>query len=68
MAYTQDDVDTLRRNIGKGVKKLRLSNGEEVEFDSYDAMKRRLIDMEAEIAGRSATGFGSVYPKTTRGL
>lgn len=68
MAYTQTDIDTLRRNIAKGVKKLRLGNGEEVEFDSYGAMRRRLADMEAEVSGQSRTGFQIAYPTTGRGL
>lgn len=68
MSYTQTDIDTLRRNIAKGVKKLRLGNGEEVEFDSYEAMRRRLSDMEAEVNGRAAAGFQITYPTTGRGL
>lgn len=68
MAYTQVDIDRLRANIAKGVKKLRLSNGEEVEFDSYGEMRRRLADMEAELAGQSRAGFAVGYANTGRGL
>ena len=68
MAYTQTDIDRLRSNIAKGVKRLKLGNGEEIEFDSYDQMRRRLSDMEAEVSGQSKSGFSVGYALTTRGL
>ncbi len=68
MAYTQADIDALRRNIAKGVKKLRLGNGEEIEFDSYSEMRRRLADMEAEVAGTTKSGFAVGYVTAGRGL
>lgn len=65
----QADITALRKNMAKGVKRLRLGNGEEVEFDSYAEMRRRLADLEAELAGSGAGGgFVVDYLHTSRGL
>lgn len=64
----QADIDRLRGNMAKGIRKMRLGNGEEIEFDSYTEMRRRLTDLEAELSGMSRDGFSVGYVTTGRGL
>lgn len=67
MAYTQDEVDTLKRALARGATRVRL-NGEEVQYDSLAALRRQIRVMEAEIAGGSAGQMTVSYPKTGRAL
>jgi hypothetical protein len=57
MAYTQSNVDALKKAIATGVRKVRYeSNGEvrETQYRSIAEMKAVLADMEAEVgSGRS---------------
>lgn len=57
MAYTQSDIDALKRAIATGAKRVRFGAGpdaRETEFRSLDEMKRTLADMQAEVAGTAA--------------
>jgi hypothetical protein len=67
MAFTETDRDALKTAIAKGVLKLRLGD-EEVQYDSFAAMRARLRMIEDELAGTSAGSVNVTYPKTTRGL
>ncbi len=49
MAYTQDDIDRLKRAIALGVRRVKYADGREHEYDSLSAMKERLRDMQAEV-------------------
>jgi hypothetical protein len=54
MAWTQSDIDALKRAIATGVKKATFGSGEtrrEQEFRSLAEMKETLADMQAEVAG-----------------
>lgn len=54
MAWTQDDIDALKRAIATGVRKASFGSGEtrrEQEFRSLAEMKETLADMVAEVAG-----------------
>lgn len=70
MAWTQADVDELKRLMARGVRKGRMPNGEEVEFGSQVDMERQLRLMEAEVAGAASTAgaFQVIYPAMGRGL
>lgn len=67
MAYTQTDIDALRSALAKGIRRARL-NGEEVEFNSPNEMRRQLREMEAELAGTSIGQLTVSYARTSRGL
>lgn len=57
MAWTQSDIDALKRAIATGVKKASFGSGEtrrEQEFRSLAEMKEALADMIAEVAGANA--------------
>lgn len=54
MPYSQADIDTLRRAIATGARKVSYGFGSgkrEVEYRSLDEMRRILADMEAEVGG-----------------
>lgn len=68
MAWTSDDLARLKANYAKGVKRLTLGNGEQVEFESGGEMRQRIREIEADLAGSSTSGFVVGYPLTTRGL
>ena len=68
MAFEQSDIDNLKAAIARGVRKVRI-NGEEVEYNSFDDMRRALRMMEAEVNATPRGGrFKVTYPKTSRGL
>ena len=67
MAFTEADRDALKAAIAKGVTKAKI-NGEEVEFDTFAALRARLRMIEAELAGTVEGTPSIAYPKTTRGL
>lgn len=52
MAYTQADLDALRRSIAKGVRKVRMGE-EEVEFRSLSEMERVERRIQGELGQRS---------------
>lgn len=68
MSYTAEDVAALKRAAARGARKLKLANGEEVEFESLAALRRQIKEMEAEVAGGSSGAMSVSYPLTTRGL
>ena len=64
MAYTQQDLDTLRKMMAKGV--LKLEKGDErLTFRSLAEMKDLEREMAADIAGRSRSRVH--YPEFSRG-
>lgn len=66
MAWTQDQVDSLRAAIAKGVTSVRNANGESVEFRSLDEMQRLLATMEGSVSG--AARVTHVNPIFERGV
>lgn len=67
MAYSQADIDALKKAAARGATRLRL-NGEEVQFASLSELRRQIREMETELAGNKASGLTVFYPKTGRGL
>ncbi len=67
MAFTEADRDRLKTAIAKGVLKLRMGD-EEVQYDSFAAMRSRLRMIEDELAGATSGSVSVTYPKTMRGL
>ena len=61
MPFSQADIDTLRRAIATGARKVSYGFGSgkrEVEYRSLDEMRRILADMEAAVSG-------AARPRTT---
>lgn len=56
MAWTQDDVDALKRAIALGVLKMTYPSGASHEYRNLADMKETLRLMEAEVSGRAAAG------------
>jgi hypothetical protein len=68
MAFSAEEIAALERAIATGALKVRNSNGEEVTYDSLEAMRRRLALMRADIAGQSVGQFLVTQPNMNRGL
>ena len=51
MAWTQSDIDKLKKAMAKGVRRVRYISGE-VEYQDVADMERVLKLMEAEVNGR----------------
>ena len=58
MAYTAADLATIEAAIAKGAKKVKMSNGNEIEYQSLADMRavRELIRQELGLSG-TKTGF-----------
>lgn len=57
MAWTQTDIDRLKKAIGTGAKRVEFGSGETrrvQEFRSLAEMWSILAEMEAEVAGANA--------------
>ncbi|MCF6271624.1 MAG: hypothetical protein L3J37_00320 [Rhodobacteraceae bacterium] len=68
MAFTQIDVDSLKRAIATGAQQAMIQ-GEMVQYRSLKDMKEILRMMKSEVAGPSASSqFPVSYATTTRGL
>ncbi|PYG29975.1 phage head-tail joining protein [Pelagimonas varians] len=66
MAYTQDQIDKAKEQYAKGALELEL-NGERVKFVSGKEFRRRIQDMEDQVAGGSS-GMSVSYASSSRGL
>ncbi len=58
MAYSQDDIDTLKRAIATGSRKVRYESGGEVREVTYRTLSEMtavLGMMERELSGRNAS-------------
>ncbi len=65
MAWTQQDVDSLKKAMKGGIKRVQYTSGS-VEYQSVADMKALLKDMEREVAGsppprRTVARFVSGY-------
>ncbi|HEV7344160.1 MAG TPA: hypothetical protein VGN60_00815 [Devosia sp.] len=65
MAWTQTDVDALKKAMQGGIKRVQYTSGS-VEYHSMAEMKALLKDMEREVAGaapvrRTVARFVSGY-------
>ncbi|WP_406720424.1 hypothetical protein RPE78_12290 [Thioclava litoralis] len=68
MAYTQDQIESLKAAMAKGVTSVEM-NGERVQFRSLDEMQRQLGRMQAEVAGaRRVSTLRQLRPRLSRGL
>ncbi|TYB83947.1 phage head-tail joining protein [Oceaniovalibus sp. ACAM 378] len=50
MSYTQDDIDSLRKAIAKGVSQAKMGE-EQVTFRSLAEMRSTLAEMEQSVNG-----------------
>jgi len=66
LAYTQDQIDSLKAAVAKGVTRLKMGD-EEVQFASLADMRRQIREMESEVVGATAN-MSISFPKTSRGL
>lgn len=70
MAYTQADVDSLKRRAANGVKSGTI-DGQTVVFGSMQEMREQISAMERELAAASETDRTRPdvgYVQTSRGL
>jgi hypothetical protein len=51
MAWTQTDIDRLKKAIASGVKQV-MEGGRMTTFDTFESMRERLRMMEAEVHGQ----------------
>jgi hypothetical protein len=68
LAQLQDWRDRLKDARYSGVRSVRDSNGEEVEYRSDSELARALASLESEIAGLTAPRSSIVYPLTSKGV
>ena len=54
MAYSQADIDALKRAIATGASKVRFSDNREATYRSLAEMKETLRDMEADVSPATA--------------
>lgn len=50
MAFTQSDIDALEEAIGTGARRVRYSDGSEVEYRTLAEMRSILADMKASVS------------------
>ena len=68
MAWTQTEIDELRKNMGKGIQTAMI-NGEMVTFRSLDEMSKLMGRMERSINPTSnPSAVRTIHPTTSRGL
>ena len=67
MAYTQQEIDTLKAAAARGVLTVE-RNGEKVTYASLGDMRRQISIMEAEVTSTPAGAASVSYPRTSRGL
>lgn len=53
MAFTTDDIATLKAAVATGALKVRYADGREVTYRSLDEMLKTLNMMNAEVGGPS---------------
>lgn len=65
MAYTQADLETLKKAYAAGVLTVRYSDGKQVTYPSGDDLRQRIREVETELAAqqpstkRPVAGFTS---------
>jgi len=71
VAYTQSDIDDLKRAIATGALRVEYTNeggGKKTEFRSLQEMKEILADMEREVnPPTTSVSSGIIYPQYGRG-
>jgi hypothetical protein len=66
MAWTQSDIDRLKKAIASGVKQV-MEGGRMVTYDSFESMKERLQMMQAEVnGGRTHGNFKASFRMPSR--
>lgn len=56
MAFTQDDVDALKRAMATGALRVRYPDGREVQYRTLSEMKAVLVMAQAEASGTPSRG------------
>ena len=65
MSYTQAEFDNLQDAIAKGAKRVRMSNGNEIEYHSVSDMLRLLEEMRQDLGIADPTsGRITINPNT----
>lgn len=54
MAWTQTDIDRLKKAMASGVKQT-MEGGRMITFDTFESMQERLSMMEAEVSRKPAS-------------
>ena len=68
MAWTQTEIDELKKNMAKGIQTAMI-NGEMVTFRTLAEMRELLGVMETSVnGGASASRVKTFHPTTSRGL
>jgi hypothetical protein len=68
LVQLQDWRDRLKDARYSGVRRVRDSSGEEVEYRSDNELARALAAVESEIAGTSRPRQSILYPLTSKGV
>jgi len=68
LAQLQDWRDRLKDARYSGVRRVRDSSGEEVEYRSDSELARALAAVESEIAGAARARQSIIYPQTSKGI
>lgn len=68
LAQLQEFRDRLRDARYSGVRRVKDSNGEELEWKSDGELARAIAAVEAEIAAASRARPAVIYPQTSKGL
>jgi hypothetical protein len=68
LAQLQDWRERLKDARYSGVRSVRDSNGETVEYKSDAEIARALAAVESEIAGASRPRQSIIYPTTSKGV
>lgn len=55
MAYSQTDVDSLKKAMATGVRRVTYADGRSHEFHSMAEMQAQLVRMEKEVAAASGS-------------
>ena len=68
LAQLQDWRDRLKDARYSGVRRVRDSSGEEVEYRLDSELARALAAVESEIAGAACPRQSIIYPLTSKGV
>lgn len=68
LAQLEEWRDRLKDARYSGVRSVRDSNGEEVQYRSDSELARALAALESEIAGAARPRQSIIYPLTSKGV
>ena len=59
MAFTQADIDALKKAIANGARTVQYADGRAVTYRSLDEVRQLLVMMQDDVASSSSGGFNS---------